>query len=141
MIRRNLTVSLTVSVVSGIISDVGKTSSVCSDGICQRKEKWLYKEHKKKTGRAKYYNLLRVLAQSILPIARTLAEQNSLEFEQFPSTSPSRGQLNKRSEINNVGERSHRLLKRFENGKSFQVSSEFKLNEGITLSLKCALLF
>ena len=29
---------------------------------------------------------------------------------------------------------SHRLDKRFENRKSFQVSSEFKLNEGMTLS-------
>ena len=38
------------------------------------------------------------------------AEQNSLEFEQFPSTSPSRGQLTSAQsslKINNVGEKSH----------------------------------
>ena len=52
---------------------------------------------KKKTDRAKYYNLLRVLAQSILPIARTPAEQNSLEFGRLQSTSPNHGLISKRS--------------------------------------------
>ena len=36
--------------------------------------------------------------------------------------------------MNNVGEKSHRLDESFENRKSSQVSSEFKLNEGMTLS-------
>ena len=43
MIRRKFSkvknVSLTIIVVEGITSDVGKSPSVGSDGICQRKEK------------------------------------------------------------------------------------------------------
>ena len=70
---------------------------------------------------------------------------NSLGFQQLPSASPSRGQLNKRRQgslkIDNVGEKSHLHDNRFEIGQSFQVSCEFKLNEGMTLSLKLVLLF
>ena len=44
MIRRKFSkkdknVSLTIIVVAGITSDVGKSPSVGSDGICKRKEK------------------------------------------------------------------------------------------------------
>ena len=37
--------------------------------------------------------------------------------------------------INNVGEKSHLHYNRFEIEQSFEVSCEFKLNEGMTISL------
>ena len=91
MIRRKLTVLLTVSLVSGITSDVNKRSSVCSDGICQRKGKLDYtrllvkkKRIKKHTDRAKYFNLLRVLAQSILSTSHKPLVKSLQEFGWIP---------------------------------------------------------
>ena len=56
MIRRKLTVSLTVRVVSGITSDVGKRSSVRSDGICQRKGKLVIQDCRLRKKRIKKKN-------------------------------------------------------------------------------------
>ena len=85
-----------------------------------------------------------VLGESTRSIMLTLAEQNSLGFQQLPSTSPSRGQLKKPSKQLGDQQRwweSHLHDNRLEIGQSFQVSCEFKLNEGMTLLLKLSLLF
>ena len=96
-------VSLTIIVASGITSDVSERSPVCSDGICKRKRETGYtrlsvkKKENENTDRAKYYNLLRVLAQSVLSTSHKPLSSTHQEFGSIPSTSPSCGQLNKRS--------------------------------------------
>ena len=66
-------------------------------------EKWvtkncrLRKKENKNTDRAKYFNLLRVLAQSVLSTSHKPLPSSHRELKQSRSTSPSRRQLNKRS--------------------------------------------
>ena len=57
----------------------------------------LRKKENEDTDRAKYYNLLRVLAQSVLSTSHKPLSSTHQELKQSPSSSPSRGQLNKRS--------------------------------------------
>ena len=80
------------------------------------------------------------LAQSVLSIAQTTTERNSLVFEQLPSTFPSRGQSSKRSKQLEDQKRWGKQPCIFKINvskveQSFKISSEFKLNEGMTLSL------
>ena len=69
----------------------------------KEKEKLVYtrlsvkKKENENTDRAKYHNLLRVLAQSVLSTSHKPLSSTHRELKQLPSTSPSRGQLNKRS--------------------------------------------
>ena len=103
VMRRKIIVSLTIIVVSGITSDVGERSSVRSDGICQRKGKLDYtrlsvkkKRIKKHTDRAKYFNLLRVLAQSILSTSHKPLSSTHRELKQSPLSFAILGSRNKR---------------------------------------------
>ena len=57
----------------------------------------LRKKENENTDRAKYFNLLRVLAQSVLSTSHKPLPSTHRESKQSQSTSPSRGQLNKRS--------------------------------------------
>ena len=52
----------------------------------------LRKKENENTDRAKYYNLLRVLAQSVLSTSHKPLSSTHRELKQFPSTSPSCGQ-------------------------------------------------
>ena len=65
--RRKLTVSLTIAVVSGITSDVNKRSSVCSDGICQTKREIGYTRLsiKKKENERNRSSIIELMHQSI----------------------------------------------------------------------------
>ena len=151
MIRRKLTVSLTIIVASGITSDVGKRSSVCADGICQRKGKFGYtrlsikKQNKKITNLSKTFQLT---SSSSTVSSVNGANANGMKFSGISTASVNISQSPTVKQALEAAWTSTMLVKKAiftinisKIEQSFQVSCEFKLNEGMMLSFSCVLLF
>ena len=90
VIRRKLNVSLTIIVVSGTTSDVGKTSSIRSDGICQRKEKLVYTRlsvKKKREWKHRSSIILQLTSSSCTVSSVNLANANGMKFSGISTVS------------------------------------------------------
>ena len=147
VMRRKLTVSLTIIVLSGITSDVGERSSVRSDGICQRKGKWDYtrlsvkkkKELKNTQIERRISTYFEFLHSQFCQSRKRQWHEILWDFNSFCQHLPVALKAAWRSTT--LVKKAIFTIHVSKIEQSFQVSWEFKLNEGITLSLKLALLF